>query len=156
MSTFDTLLDYFSKIYGLLGPVVLAILAWRINRSDKKDERKYNEKLKREEQEEAEKKAKEEEYIKSLELAKNAINDSVRRFEEQTKLLDKLSNKVSEISKSNKLNGQYIMKLSNLVIVLAEGLKDNHLDGNITEATSEFRKFESSMVETIIMGDDDD
>ena len=53
----------------------------------------------------------------------------------------------------NRLNGQYTHELAQLVMVLAEGLRDQHLDGNITRAVEKYRKFEADALGSIVTGE---
>lgn len=46
------------------------------------------------------------------------------------------------MSQSQQINAQYVHELAELVMTLAEGMRDQHLDGNITQAIASLRDFE--------------
>ena len=59
---------------------------------------------------------------------------------------------IEELSQSTRMNGQYIHELARLVTVLSEGMRDQHLDGNITKAINEYRSFESNALGEYLSG----
>ena len=69
-------------------------------------------------------------------------------------LNNELRRTIRHIMKMNRLNGQYTHELAQLVIVLAEGVRDQHLDGNITRAITKYRHFESTALGDYITGVD--
>lgn len=59
---------------------------------------------------------------------------------------------IRNIANTNRINGQCTSELAQLVMTLAEGMRDQHLDGNITKAIDTYRKFESKTLSTILTG----
>lgn len=55
-----------------------------------------------------------------------------------------------KLADQHQINGEYIHALSQLITVLAEGMRDQHLDGNITNAVAVYRKFESEILNKLI------
>lgn len=47
-------------------------------------------------------------------------------------------------------NMQHTRQLGHLIMTLAEGLRDQHLDGSLTRAVNEFRRFEEGLYEKVM------
>lgn len=58
----------------------------------------------------------------------------------------------AQIAESNRVNGRCTHELATLVMALSEGLRDNHLDGNITAAVNRYKRFESDTLGQIMIG----
>lgn len=67
---------------------------------------------------------------------------------------EKLEKNLSHITMLNRMNGRYTHELAQLVMVIGEGIRDQHLDGNITRAIVKYRSFESSVLGDFITGDE--
>ena len=59
---------------------------------------------------------------------------------------------IRSLNRSTRLNGQYVHELAQLVMVLSEGMRDQHLDGNITRAINDYRKFEADALNSLLTG----
>lgn len=95
------------------------------------------------------------EAITSLDQARDEITTLSDKITNQSKENDELRKALNHIASLNRLNGKYTHELAQLVMVLAEGIRDQHLDGNITKAIAKYRKFESDALGAIVTGDDD-
>jgi len=135
---------------GILVPsvctIIVAILNIRAERS-KKIKELEDEKTKRE-QEIREKKINE--TLSNLESKINTMSDHLHSIENQVETLqetdDDTAASLGRISLQHQVNSEYIHEVSKLITVLAEGMRDQHLDGNITNAIAEYHKFESDVV----------
>lgn len=95
------------------------------------------------------------EAITSLDQARDEITTLSDKITNQSKENEELRKALNHIANLNRLNGKYTHELAQLVMVLAEGIRDQHLDGNITKAIAKYRKFESDALGAIVTGDDE-
>lgn len=51
--------------------------------------------------------------------------------------------KINALAGAGEMTSTKLSELASVVMVLAEGLRDQHLDGNITKAVEKYRKYES-------------
>lgn len=72
------------------------------------------------------------------------IQKSLHIMNEQN---DENKKTIEKLNQLNEINGHYTHELAELVTVIAQALKDNHFDGNITNAIARFRKFESNTID---------
>lgn len=77
-----------------------------------------------------------------------ALRDDLDSYRADT---DTLSKNISHIAALNRLNGRYTHELAQLVVVIGEGVRDQHLDGNITKAISKYRTFESNVLGSFVV-----
>lgn len=120
----------------LLTPFAVLFLGWRWTRlQSKNSEAKANERKLAEKERS--------EITKSMTEATTALNDARDDIEQITKQLH-------GIAVTTNLNGRCTSELAQLVMVLAEGLRDQHLDGNITRAVEKYRKFEEGEIARIM------
>lgn len=88
----------------------------------------------------------------------DSLSDTINELAETVKQLQDSVQNISAVQKRlisiNRLNGRYTNELAQLVMTLAEGIRDQHLDGNITRAVMHYRKFESSALASMVSGTD--
>ena len=140
----------------LASPIIVIMLTRKHTREDKAEE-----KSEAAQKEAAAKADKQKELI-------NAINTLTTKLDENKNDIDKVSqdlrqyrdenNKLQQnlnhITMLNRMNGRYTHELAQLVMVIGEGIRDQHLDGNITKAIVKYRSFESSVLGDFISGDE--
>lgn len=63
---------------------------------------------------------------------------------------------IRNIANTNRINGQCTYELAQLVMVLSEGMRDQHLDGNITRAIDKYKKFENKTLGMLLTGEHND
>lgn len=85
-----------------------------------------------------------EDLCKANSSAVDALNRVVREISSQQQMLQA----------SNRINGKCTRELAYLVTALSEGLRDNHLDGNITAAVNRYKKFEHEILGQLMTGED--
>lgn len=135
-----------SSILSILTSIALMGLGWYYaHQKSKSDE------LKKLEKKNEEKKNKE--LTEKLNNAIDRINEVSENAETTKDTLDSLARDLAEVENLSKLNGQYTHELAQLVTTLSEGLRDNHLDGNITRAVERYRAFESKAMESFVTGE---
>ena len=69
--------------------------------------------------------------------------------------ISELKEDQDHISRASQLNGRYTHELALLMMTLSEGIRDQHLDGNITRAITRYRKFEQDVLGDVIGGNND-
>ena len=145
MNTADLTVNL-SSILSLITSVLLMAFGWYYAHQKSKSDRL---KKAEEEIEETEKK----ELTEKLNSAINRINEVSEGAEDTKETLDSLTRDLAQLEKLSKLNGQYTHELAQLVTTLSEGLRDNHLDGNITRAVERYREFESKAMGSFVSGE---
>lgn len=136
------LLDWVTAVFGFLGPILVVIVSARMEHNRKADARVK--------ELENEKRAKED---KDLKDAIQEIKDEVKKINSRVNDLDKVMSELQtfdqdtkddlhNLARTHQLSSTYIHQLAQLVTVLAEGMRDQHLDGNVTQAINEYRNFE--------------
>jgi len=133
-------------VLGAITPFILLGLGWWYNYQQKKTKK-------------AESTEAELEQMKEKSL-KDDLADAIKRLDQataDTKEMKDLAHEITEnfqaLSAMNRLNGQYTHELAQLVMVLAEGLRDQHLNGNITRAVEKYRKFEADALGSVVTGE---
>lgn len=141
-----------SVIGAIMSPILVAIIGARSEITNR-DTKKIREL-------ETEAKAKEAKELKDELKSINASIQSVQqklevldgRIEELQKHNDEQDEAIATLSQATRMNGQYVHELAQLVMVLSEGMRDQHLDGNITKAINRYRKFESDTLNQFLTG----
>lgn len=82
-------------------------------------------------------------FIEALDKFTSAVN-------EIKDAVDEIREDQDHLTKASQLNGRYTHELAVLLMTLSEGIRDQHLDGNITRAIARYRKFEQEMVGDIV------
>lgn len=145
MNTADLTVNL-SSILSIITSVALMAFGWYYaHQKSKSDQLKKAEK----ELEDNEKK----DLAEKLGSAIDRINEVSEGAEETKKSLDSLARDLAQLEKLSRLNGQYTHELAQLVTTLSEGLRDNHLDGNITRAVERYREFESQAMGSFVSGE---
>lgn len=143
----------FVSFLQVLTPIIVAAIGLRSEWNSKK-----NEKLKRLEQQEKEQERADldkkfdelHSQLSQILTDTKEIHTQIASLKTQNELQDRA---IKSLGITNRINGQYTHELAQLVTVLAEGMRDQHLDGNITRAIDAYRKFESTTLGSVLTGD---
>ena len=135
-------MDAISVIVHAISTVVVAVIGFFSARSAKRSarEKKLQEELA------AKKKQEEDEKFERLRKAVDDLAKAVERLEES---VNSHNREINRLSKLSKVEIDYTKSISNVINALAEGLRDNNIDGNVTRALESYSKFESSQLETM-------
>ena len=135
-------MDAISVIVNAITTIVVAVIGFFSARSAKRSarEKKLQEELA------AKKKQDEDEKFERLRKAVDDVAKAVERLEES---VNSHNREINRLSKLSKVEIDYTKSISNVINALAEGLRDNNIDGNVTRALESYRKFESSQLETM-------
>ena len=132
-------------VLGAMTPFIILILGWLYNNQQKKN--------KKAEEDAAElKKLQEGKQNTDIANAIQRLDQATSDMKQQSHDIKQLSNNFATLTALSELNGQYTHELAQMVMVLAEGLRDQHLDGNITRAVEKYRKFEADALGSIVTG----
>lgn len=89
-----------------------------------------------------------------IEELKNQFSEALDKFtttgSEIKDVIDEFKEDQAHITKASQLNGRYTHELAILLMTLSEGIRDQHLDGNITRAIARYRKFEQEVLGDIV------
>ena len=146
----DTILSFLGVVLTPICSVVVVLITVRSERNKKVEE------LKR-----AQEKKAQDERDKKIDDQLKALSD---KFDEVNTRFDGLDDKITalqqadevtlkdlrDLSEQQAVYGEYIHELSKIVTVIAEGMRDQHLDGNVTNAVSAFRRFERDKLSQLI------
>lgn len=105
--------------------------------------------------------AKEQKLLDALAAVTDSVGQANAEIESlRTKLdqyrddTEELEDSIKHVAALNRLNGRYTHELAQLVVAIGEGVRDQHLDGNITRAITTYRKFESDAIGKLVTDDD--
>ena len=146
----EILLQWLNPIIGLGASIVLLLVTNRINRRNKKEDDA------RAEAQEVHKKEMKEimDLIKSLKDDVDAVRVETDGIKDELEAMRKfdlsVKSSLKHVSSKHETFGKYISQIGNVVMTLAEGMRDEHLDGNITAAIQSFRKFEREQLNDYI------
>ena len=135
-------MDTIGVIVNAITTIVVAVIGFFRARSAKRSAR--DKKL----QEELAAKKKQEEDEKFNQLRKS-VDDLAKLVEKLDRSVNMHNREINRLSKLSKVEIDYTKSISNVINALAEGLRDNNIDGNVTRALESYRKFESSQLETM-------
>ena len=146
----ESLLGWFSAILGVVGPILLLLISAKIERRNKKEDQNREAERKDRQKETDDLK----EMIKDLKGDVQKIDTEVTTLRSTVSQMQQYDNTVREdlqaVSQYHERTGKYVSELGNVVMTLAEGMRDEHLDGNITAAVASYRKFEREQLDALM------
>lgn len=136
------IIEWVKAILTFASPIAVLLVSANIERRQRKED---DAKKEREQTS-----AKHDEEIKKL---INGLTEDIKAIKSQIGDVDKtirsiqgydetVKDDMRSMSQSQQINAQYVHELAELVMTLAEGMRDQHLDGNITQAIASLRDFE--------------
>lgn len=148
-----TTVEVFLEIMGsIVTPLLIAIVGIyaEFNR------RKASKLKKLEEESKARKEADEKKKFDDINDSIKEVADDLKEvkremgiLKEQNEIQDK---SIRAVVSTNQINGRCTYELAQLVMTLSEGMRDQHLDGNITRAIDQYRRFESGTLGSFLTG----
>lgn len=144
--------DLIQAFLSFLSPILVVIVTIRMERTRKADARikKLEEEKKNREEQELNN------TIRSLQDSINAVSkqlDETERTLASMREYDRaVQSSIEELKTSHKISTEFTQELAQLVTVLAEGMRDQHLDGNITRAISSYREFQEKKLTEYMSG----
>ena len=89
-----------------------------------------------------------------IEELKNQFSNALDKFNASINgvkaTIEEIKEDQDHLTKASQLNGRYTHELAILLMTLSEGIRDQHLDGNITRAIVRYRKFEQEVLGDIV------
>lgn len=143
-----TAFNVFTAIMSIVTPLIILVLGWKFTLSQKKNDKIETLEGKVDDAE-ANKLKRQLETIEDICKANSSAIDALNR------IIREISSQQTQLQISNKINGKCTRELAYLVTALSEGLRDNHLDGNITSAVNRYKKFEHEILGQLMTGDDE-
>lgn len=139
-----------SSILSIVTPMAVALIGLRAEKFQKESKR-----IKELEYElDMVEKEKMEEQFKSIHTGIDTLQNDVKSIQGELNGLKIANNEQDSLIKSitalNKTNANCTNELAQLVMALAEGMRDEHLDGNITQAVIKYRNFETAILNSLI------
>lgn len=137
---------------SFLSPILVVIVTIRMERTRKADAR-----IKKLEEEK--KNREEQELNDTIRSLQNSIDAVSKQLDDTEKTLASMreydrivQSSIEELKTSHKISTEFTQELAQLVTVLAEGMRDQHLDGNITRAISSYREFQEKKLTEYMSG----
>lgn len=138
----DQALEWAKTLLTFASPIAVLIISANIERRQRKETDAKEERQKADAKRDEETKK----LIADLTADIKTIKDQLESVNETIQALQGYDKTVKEdlhnFSQSQQINAQYVHELAELVMTLAEGMRDQHLDGNITRAIASLRSFE--------------
>lgn len=151
----DDLLTFLQIIAGFSGPIIVAWFTAKMNKTAKENARIKELEEEKRENERLALKARMDKFSDDLTALSRQVSELSEAVDGLTRVDEKFGEKVDAIARQQKMIGKYTHKLAHLVITIAGGMRDNHLDGNITSAIDDYHQFEQETLAKM-MGNDSD
>lgn len=148
----DYAVELIQAFLSFLSPILVVIVTVRMERTRKADARikKLEEEKKNREEQELNN------TIRSLQDSINAVSKQLDDTESTLASMREydrfVQSSIEELKTSHKISTEFTQELAQLVTVLAEGMRDQHLDGNITRAISSYREFQEKKLTEYMSG----
>lgn len=148
----DYAVDLIESFLSFLSPILVVIVTIRMERTRKADAR-----IKKLEEEK--KNREEQELNNTIRSLQNSIDAVSKQLDDTESTLASMreydrfvQSSIEELKTSHKISTEFTQELAQLVTVLAEGMRDQHLDGNITRAISSYREFQEKKLTEYMSG----
>ena len=148
----DYAVELIQAFLSFLSPILVVIVTIRMERTRKADAR-----IKKLEEEK--KNREEQELNNTIRSLQNSIDAVSKQLDETESTLASMreydrivQSSIEELKTSHKISTEFTQELAQLVTVLAEGMRDQHLDGNITRAISSYREFQEKKLTEYMSG----
>lgn len=148
----DYAVELIQAFLSFLSPILVVIVTIRMERTRKADARikKLEEEKKNREEQELNN------TIRSLQDSIDAVSKQLDDTESTLASMREydrfVQSSIEELKTSHKISTEFTQELAQLVTVLAEGMRDQHLDGNITRAISSYREFQEKKLTEYMSG----
>lgn len=148
----DYAVQLIQAFLSFLSPILVVIVTIRMERTRKADARikKLEEEKKNREEQELNN------TIRSLQNSIDAVSKQLNDTESTLASMREydrfVQSSIEELKTSHKISTEFTQELAQLVTVLAEGMRDQHLDGNITRAISSYREFQEKKLTEYMSG----
>lgn len=129
------ILEWVKTLLTFVGPILVVIVTARLEHNRKTDNRVKQ----LEDEKRATANTELQNTIKSINDRINTLDQTIKLMQESSK---ETKNEVQSVVRTCNITSKYMHELAELVTILAEGMRDQHLDGNITRAISSYRNFE--------------
>lgn len=148
----DYAVQLIQAFLSFLSPILVVIVTIRMERTRKADAR-----IKKLEEEK--KNREEQELNDTIRYLQNSIDAVSKQLDDTESTLASMreydrfvQSSIEELKTSHKISTEFTQELAQLVTVLAEGMRDQHLDGNITRAISSYREFQEKKLTEYMSG----
>lgn len=148
----DYAVQLIQAFLSFLSPILVVIVTIRMERTRKADAR-----IKKLEEEK--KNREEQELNNTIRSLQNSIDAVSKQLDDTESTLASMREydrivqaSIEELKTSHKISTEFTQELAQLVTVLAEGMRDQHLDGNITRAISSYREFQEKKLTEYMSG----
>lgn len=141
--------QWFGIIVNAVATIVVAVIGYfgvRFTRRSA-EEKRLQEQLDSVEKQKAEEQM--DEILQAIKDLSGRVDDLAVNVETIKRDNDRQQHNIDQIAQLSKIGMDYTRSLSNVVTALAEGLRDNNIDGNVTHALESYREFESKQIDVV-------
>lgn len=131
------------KVVSAVTPFLLLVMGWMYTSATRKRDKREEANKKTADDKEKERKEQIDNQTKKIDNLIVDISELKKDMAQYHQVdLDTIK-KINALANAGEMTSTKLSELASVVMVLAEGLRDQHLDGNITKAVEKYRKYES-------------
>lgn len=144
------LLEWVKVFLGFAGPIMVVWVSSKMEKSRKSDE--------------AQRATESEERMRKDQEVRNAFTELERKIdridkdlasvkgtvENMQRLDEGVRSDLAVLAKYHEYNVKHLQKLSGVVMTVSEGVRDRHVDGNLTAAVDSLKQFERQMYSELL------
>lgn len=141
----EALIEWAKVLLGFAGPIMVVWVTAKMNRTTRDREEKEAESLKKQQE-------RDEKVQNSIDALSTKVDSmdtelaSVKSSIEEMKRMDaKVHTDLAMLNRYHEMNVKHIQKVSNTLVQIGEGLRDQNIDGRFTSSVNELRTFETTM-----------
>lgn len=135
-------------ITTVVTPLLLALVTFMSERSRRESKRNLELREEVEKHSEQKRQEQDEKIDENFERITTTLNDLCNKHETLRDIQEKQQDEINKITQLNELNMKRLRASEAVIIALAEGMRDQHLDGNITSAVAKYRSIEAESLDT--------
>lgn len=143
-SMWETIRD----ITAVVTPLLLAIVTFMSERSRRESKRNLELRDEIDKQNEKKRQERDTKIDENFERITNTLGDLCEKHEALRDIQEKQQDEINKITQLNELNMKRLRASEAVIIALAEGMRDQHLDGNITSAVAKYRSIEAESLDS--------
>ena len=135
-------------ITAVATPLLLAIVTFMSERSRRESKRNIELRDELDKQNEKKRQERDNKIDENFELITATLNDLCEKHKVIHDIQEQQQDEINKITQLNELNMKRLRASEAVIIALAEGMRDQHLDGNITSAVAKYRSIEAESLDS--------
>ena len=140
------------KVISAATPFLLLFMGWMYTSATSKRDKREEANKKTVEEKEKARKEQLDNQTKKIDDLIGDISDLKKDMAHYHQVDRDTIKNINALANAGEITSTKLSELASVVMVLAEGLRDQHLDGNITKAVEKYRKYESDTSNAMLHG----